>query len=281
MWITKFSLSIKSVVTLLQNVFFFTKQKSQLHSIHFGSSCIHLGCILSPSKRILKIFNRLRFAFVISLSGVVSLLIIDLIGHFHYHQQQHFDLKNLTDGTCLFMSHFLYSKQDDSSPVVLNLHWGATVAPCVLLNTGFLLVHATTFEFISVQSPHSMKGLLVGVFFAIKGVFQFISAAAVVPFAIPNIWNHITSVPNCGFGYYLFTIVVGLMGLVVFFVVVRKYKYRQRDERPYDTRFAEQYYERYIGASHNSAAGMHSPSDESMHQEELLYTASSDILSTQ
>ena len=92
-----------------------------------------------------------------------------------------------------------------------------------------------------------MKGLLIGVFFAIKGLFQFIGAAAVVPFAIPKIWNHINSVPNCGFGYYLFTIVVGLIGLVVFFMVVRNYKYRQRDERPFDTRFAEQYYERYIG----------------------------------
>ena len=231
-------------------------------------------------KRIPKIFNRLWFAFVISLSGVVSLLIIDLIGHFHYHQQQHFDLQNSTNGTCLFTSHFLYSKKDDPSPAVLNLHWGVTVAPCVLLNVGSLLIHATTFEFISAQSPHSMKGLLVGVFFAIKGLFQFVSAAAVVPFSIPKIWNRITSVPNCGFGYYLFTIVVGLIGLVVFFVVVRYYKYRQRDERPFDTRFAEQYYERYIGASPNSATSAYSPSDENMHQEELLYTASSDVINS-
>ena len=77
-----------------------------------------------------------------------------------------------------------------------------------------------------------MKGLLVGVFFAIKGLFQFISAVAVVPFAIPSIWNSITSVPNCGFGYYVFIIVIGLIGLVVFSIVVKRYKYRQRDERP-------------------------------------------------
>ena len=107
-----------------------------------------------------------------------------------------------------------------------------------------------------------MKGLLIGVFFAIKGVFQFISATAIVPFAIPKIWNHIISVTNCGFGgYYLFTIVVGLIGLVVFSMVVRNYKYCQRDERPYDTRFAEQYYERYIGTSHTPVTGMGSPRD--------------------
>ena len=227
-------------------------------------------------RRVPKIFTRLWCAFVVSLSSVASLLIIDLIGHIHHHHQQHFDVANVTENTWLFTSHFLYSKDKKSSPVVLGLHWGVTVVPSILLNIGSLLVHATSFEFIAAQSPHSMKGLLVGVFFAIKGIFQFISAAAVIPFAIPNIWNRINSVFNCGFGYYLFTIVVALIGLVVFSIVVRRYKYRQRDERPFDTRFAEQYYERYIGTSHNPAVGVYSTSDENAHQafEELLYTAS-------
>ena len=228
-------------------------------------------------KRVPKIFTRLWYAFVVSLSGVASLLVIDLIGHFHHHHQQQFNL-NSTENTCLFTSHFLYPKDQDLAPVVLHLHWGMTVVPSILLSVGSLLVHATTFEFIAAQSPHSMKGLIVGVFFAIKGLFQFISAAAVVPFAIPSIWNRNNSVINCGFGYYLFIIVVALISLVVFSIVVRSYKYRQRDERPFDTRFAEQYYERYIGTSQNPAAGMYSSSDENTHQafEELLYTASSD-----
>jgi peptide/histidine transporter 3/4 len=231
-------------------------------------------------KRIPKIFNRLWCAFIVSLSGAASLLITDLIaiGHFHHHHQQHFDVNNSTENACLFTSKFLYPKYNDTLPVVLDLHWGVTVAPIIMLSTGSLLIHATTFEFISAQSPHSMKGLLVGVFFAIKGVFQFISAVAVVPFAIPRIWNSITSVPNCGFGYYVFILVVGMIGLVAFSIVVKSYKYRQRDERPFDTRFAEQYYERYIGTSHNPAARVCSPSDENGHPalEELLYTASSD-----
>ena len=219
-------------------------------------------------KRVPRILNRLQFSVVLSIAGVLCLSIIDLIGHFH-HQHQY---PNATNGTCLFMSP--YQVSNEGTPTVLDMHWSVSIVPCVLLNVGSLLIRATAFEFISAQSPHSMKGLLVGVFFAIKGLFQFISAAAVVPFAIPRIWNGIHSVTNCGFGYYLFTIVVASVGLVVFSVVVRRYSYRQRDERPYDTRFAEQYYERYISSTRSSTTGACSSSEESLYNEELGYTCS-------
>ena len=209
-------------------------------------------------KRIPKILNRLRCVVFVSVAGVLCLLITDLAGHYRYHQHY---LNNSTSGVCLFTSSFVNPK-GEHIPTVLHMHWSVVIPPCILFNLGFLLIQSTAVEFISAQSPHSMKGLLVGVFFAIKGLFQFISAAAVIPFAIPNIWNSISSVANCGFGYYLFTIVVALIGLVVFSIVVRSYKYRQRDERPYDTRFAEEYYENYIDASHTEVG---SPSDRYLH----------------
>ena len=260
-----------------------------------------LGCIVSMlflpiyiwvifsllRKRVPRILNRLWCAMVMSLVGVLCLLIIDLIGHFHYHH--HLNASGNSDhfnvSTCLFTSDYLYNSTEHKhnnnlSPtpmatVVLNVHKGAIIAPIIILNLGYLLIQATTFEFISAQSPHSMKGLLVGVFFAIKGLFQFISAAAVVPFAIPNIWNNINPVTNCAFGYYLLNIVVALTGLIIFTIVVRRYRYRQRDERPYDPRYVEQYYERYIGVpSQDSNTGVYSSSDEHMYHEELGHTCS-------
>jgi uncharacterized membrane protein len=175
-------------------------------------------------------------------AGVLCLLITDLIGHYRYHQRYP---NNSTSGVCLFTSNFVNPK-GEYIPNLLSMHWSVVIPPCILFNLGYLLVQSTAIEFILAQSPHSMKGLLVGVFFAIKGLFQFISAIAVVPFAIPSIWNGVNSVTNCGFGYYLFTMVVGFIGLVVLSITVRSYKYRQRDERPFDTRFAEQYYENRI-----------------------------------
>ena len=45
---------------------------------------------------------------------------------------------------------------------------------------------------------------------------------------------------------YSLSIIAAAIGFVLFSVVVKRYKYRQRDERPYDQRFAEQYYHRRI-----------------------------------
>ena len=232
-------------------------------------------------KRVPRILNRLWCAMVMSLTGVFCLLIIDLVGHFHYHYHHHNAIGENSDhlnSTCLFTTNYLYIRHKHNPspmPVVLNVHKSAVVVPIIMLNLGYLLIQATTFEFISAQSPHSMKGLLVGVFFAIKGLFQFISAAAVVPFAIPKIWNSINPVTNCAFGYYLLNIIVALSGLVIFTVVIRRYSYRERDERPYDPRYVEQYYERYIGvSSQDSNTGVYSSSDEHMYHEELGHTCS-------
>ena len=185
-------------------------------------------------KRIPRILNRLLFAVALSTCGVVCMLVTDLVGHIRQH--------HTANSTCMFTSYYVKT----GGEVILNMHWTASILPSLLLNIGAKLTQATAFEFISAQSPHSMKGLLVGVFFAIKGFFQFIGAIAILPFAMPSIWGSINPVTNCGFGYYLFTLVVALIGVAVFSIVVRRYKYRQRDERPYDARFVEAYYERYI-----------------------------------
>ena len=76
-----------------------------------------------------------------------------------------------------------------------------------------------------------MKGLIIGVFFAIRGLFQFIKSIVVIPFSLPHPWGDgkiLESPPviNCGFVYLLFTCVVGLIGLILFSVAVKKYKYR-------------------------------------------------------
>lgn len=191
--------------------------------------------------RIPKILCRLWCAFLAALVGVTSMLVIDLIGHILYEH-------NSTDPGKHGMCMFTINLGKANSP--LNVPSTVNIIPSVFLNLSFLLVQITAFEFISAQSPISMKGLLVGVYFAIKGVFQAISAVAVVPFALQRIWikklGKNPPVTNCAFGYYLVTITVASIGLILFTIVVKRYRYRQRDERPYDQRFAEQYYQRRI-----------------------------------
>ena len=176
------------------------------------------------------IFSRLILAVILHLLGVVSMLCIDLVGH-HIAEES----GNADDSMCMFI-HI-------SNPHLIHLHWSALLLPGILIGVGKPLVMATSFEFISAQSPSTMKGLLVGVFFCIRAVYQLISGLALIPFSSESLWDsdHMREHPpvtNCGFGYLLFTCVVALIGLILLLVVARRYKYRERDDRPYDQRFA-------------------------------------------
>ena len=169
------------------------------------------------------------------------MLCIDLAGHIIYNRES-------PKGTsmCMFVLH-----HHGFERAVLKLHWSMLLVPYLLLGLGQPLTMATAFEFISAQSPSSMKGLLVGVFISVKAFFQLISGSVLIPFAWKSLWDsdHMSEHPpitNCGFGYLLFTCIVALIGLILLLVVARRYKYRERDDRPFDQRFAVEVYSRYL-----------------------------------
>ena len=174
------------------------------------------------------------------------MLIIDLAGHLHSVNDQG------VGSHCMFT---YVSVNKTLLYPVLELHWTVLLPPNILLGIGSPIVMITVLEFISAQSPQSMKGLLIGMFFALKGIFQLISSAVLFLFSTNRIWvrsRHINAVTNCGFGYLLFTCVAGLIGLILFSVVAKRYKYRERDDRPYDqSQIEEIFYRRTL---------MHSPS---------------------
>ena len=123
----------------------------------------------------------------------------------------------------------------------------------ILNALSYLLLYVSAFEFICAQSPHSMKGLLIGTFFAIKGVFQLLSVLLLyTPInakcnqnTVTN--NNIVSVqtyafPVCGFIYHFINVVIALIGIIVFTIIAKRYEYRQRDEPDNIYRYAEEYY---------------------------------------
>ena len=65
------------------------------------------------------------------------------------------------------------------------------------------------------------------------------------PISSDSIWSkgsireHLP-VTNCGFTYFLFTVVVALFGLTMFSIVIKQYKFRERDDRPYDQSVVEE-----------------------------------------
>ena len=87
----------------------------------------------------------------------------------------------------------------------------------------YLLLYIASYEFVCAQSPHSMKGLLIGTFFAIKGIFQLFG---VVLYSIIGAECNVKfGLPVCTFIYYFINIVIALIGLIAFVLVAEKYQY--------------------------------------------------------
>ena len=194
-------------------------------------------------KKVPKLFVRLGIGISLCVLGVASLLITDVVGHV---QNGH----NFTNHSqCIFQS--TLSNTKSVIYPTLNMHWGVLVPPSLLLGIGPLLIIATTLEFISAQSPQSMKGLLVGVFFAIRGLFQFLNSIVIIPLSSKQPWgtremiDH-PPVTNCGFVYLMLTSVTGLIGLILFSLAAKRYKYRTRDEGIFCLHDVEEIYDRYI-----------------------------------
>ena len=104
----------------------------------------------------------------------------------------------------------------------------------------YLLIYIASYEFVCAQSPQSMKGLLIGAFFAIKGIFQLLGVVLYLTVGIRcSLKYHF---PVCGFIYYLINVVIAMIGIIAFGFVARRYQYRERDEPDNIYRYAEEYY---------------------------------------
>lgn len=113
----------------------------------------------------------------------------------------------------------------------------------------------TGLEFIAAQSPYAMRGMLIGTFYCIRGVYGFIITFIIVLFTIlyksqsEYIPHHLGHV-SCGVPLLGVIIIVAVLGLVGFIAISWKHKYRERDEL-FDTRkYAENYYSKH--SSHNN-----------------------------
>ena len=178
--------------------------------IWFIFSCLH--------RRIPKMFTRLISGVVMYLLGNLFLLFNDLVGHITF--AKHHSTSN-EGSMCLFVYGDYYYPH-------LEVHWSVMIPPSILIGVAQLVVMTTALEFISAQSPHFMKGLIVGILFAIIGVFQLIGALGLIPFSVKEIWDTASmranpSLTNCGFAYLLFTFAVAFVGLVLFMIAAKKY----------------------------------------------------------
>ena len=163
--------------------------------------------------------RRIGIGIFFLVASLISMLVLDTIAHYH-HRSSH---------DCMFNLHLIPdSVFEDITLIIIPRFFSA------LSNMFFYIA---LYEFICAQSPHSMKGFLIGLSFAIKGLFQTIAAFMVFPFSYVT-----SSFPSCGMYYYIMNISVGILALLIYVIVARGYKYRKRDDICNIYRYAEEYY---------------------------------------
>ena len=219
-------------IRLVENGLLMSLAKNILFSLYIWYIFSHLR------KRIPKMLLRLTSGIIFSLLGVISMLITDVVGHSVVNKNSSAN----TTVQCMFhVTAFYYA--DNHQP--LNMHWYVLIPPSVFIGIGPLIIIATTIEFISAQSPHSMKSLLIGVFFAIQGFSKLAGYLITVPFFTMPYWIDKSGI-SCGSVYLLIISIVGLVGLISFSVAAMRYKYRKRDDENFRQRDVEEVYTRYL-----------------------------------
>ena len=163
---------------------------------------------------------------------MVAILICFLIMDTTLHAKQR-------DTPCMFSDTQSHSANASNIGDLYNYYF--IVAETFLVSLSTVLFQVALLQFICAQSPHSMKGMLIGLFFAIRGLLYGISVIIIME----SIFSFIhQSFPSCGMYYYLMNIGVGVVGFLVFVFVAKRYKYRKRDEICHVYRYAEEYYSR-------------------------------------
>jgi len=191
-----------------------------------------------------RIFVRLGTGILLMASSVTFMFTIQVAAN--YNAQNYMSNSSI----CLFIAE--YRTNDNSSfPLspTLGFRTEVLVIPALLNGLAAPLINITILEFISAQSPHTMKGLLLGFFYAFKGLFILLGSAFTIPFAQESLWGGKHGIYDCSFYYYLMNSVLAILVLIVFVFAAKWYKYRERDDPPYRRQYVEEYYSRYAGVS--------------------------------
>ena len=159
------------------------------------------------------------------------IVLLSLIVSFSMDTAKHLIDHNST--SCIFYG-FDYTATLNINPALILIQF-------MLSALSSMLFYTAVFEFICSQSPHSMKGLLIGLLYAIRGVYLLLATFLLLLFryVYPISTFHYIS---CGFWYYLMNIVIGVVALLVYTCVAKRYRYRVRDELCNVHQYAENYY---------------------------------------
>ena len=184
------------------------------------------------------ILKRIGIGLCLITVSLLCSLLVDTIGH---------ALPSGQNVTSVFNSRFDHIFINENGSITLIPAPSLHLSPYILIIQNFLiavayiLIYGGVFEFICAQSPHSMKGVLLGIFFAVKGLFHLVGVLGILlPFSF---WQ--TS-PRAGLVYFLVNIVISVVGVVAFTIAAKRYKYRERDDFCDIRKYIEEVFEKDV-----------------------------------
>ena len=184
------------------------------------------------------IFKRIGLGMMLLVIPIACCLILDSVGHTKVLYSFGNESSSNHSSECDLTMPYISINGSDNEPLGINSHFLAI--PLFFQAAGSMIFYIAVFEFIFSQSPHSMKGLLIGTLFAIRGIFQLLGA---LMFMFPFLgWKLSSFFPSCGFVYFLTNMFVCLVGVLAYMWTARRFKRRQRDEPDNIYRYAEEYY---------------------------------------
>ena len=165
------------------------------------------------SPNLLKSFG---IGLLLMVASVLYTLVVDSVGHAMHKRD---------DAVCMFT----YKDPCNTEYTPLHINVLILLVPKLLNVLCRVIVFNSGLQFIVAQAPHAMKGMLIGLFYFTNGPYTFLGTLLVLPFSYP-FKAHPSTYPSCGFGYYLTNSVLAILGLAVYSLAARTYKYRRRGQ---------------------------------------------------
>ena len=181
-------------------------------------------------------FKRIGIGILLIMLSLLSAFVMDYVVHARKTENASCMLNTFADNNELNFI-ILNTTNYPSPPLFQSVYF---LAPQYALSSLInMLIDIAVLEFICSQSPYSMKGMVLGVFFSIKSFFQAVAIIFMLVFG--TLWkaDHTLS---CGSGFYLMHIIIAVLTFILFSCVTRRYKYRNVNEPCNVYRYAEEYY---------------------------------------
>ena len=188
---------------------------TDLISIITFSLCIPLyEFLIYPflRNRIPRTTVRIGLGFLVALFGLSIWLAIDVAGH----------SSSVTPNASVCM---FYNATDNDK---ISINPLSIISVIVIMAFAEMLIFLSTLEFIVAQSPYGMRGLILGLFFMLYGIFVGFGAILLAVFSVGFNTNFRELPISCGTSLIMAMMVIGCIGALVYFISAKLYKERQR-----------------------------------------------------